>query len=83
MDHTNLKLMEELQEDGRRSNRVLARALGISEGTVRKRIRDLRSRDLARIVAVPNLHNMGFEFICIMGLQVRLAEIQQVSEQLA
>ena len=83
MDQTNLKLMQELQEDGRRSNRVLAKALGVSEGTVRKRIRDLRGKDLVRIVAVPNLHNMGFEFICIMGLQVRLSEIQQVSEQLA
>ena len=83
MDQTNIKLVEELQEDGRQSNRMLAKKLGISEGTVRKRIRDLRSSDLVRITAVPNLQELGFDFVCVMGLQIRLAQIEQISEQLA
>lgn len=83
LDQTNVRLIEELQRDGRQSNRVLAKKLGVSEGTIRKRIKDLRTKDLLRVAAVPNLHNLGFDFICIMGFEVKLDELQRVSEQLA
>lgn len=83
MDQLNLRLIDELQADGRQSNRVLAKKLGVSEGTVRKRINDLRKQKLIRIAAVPDLRQLGFQFICIMGLEVKLSELEQVSEQLA
>ncbi len=83
LDQTDIKLIEELREDGRQSNRILARKLGVSEGTVRRRIKELRSRDLVRITAVPNYKNLGFDFVCIMGLEVKLDELEQVGKQLS
>ena len=41
MDQIDYNLIVELQKDSRRSNRQLARLLGISEATVRRRIKDL------------------------------------------
>ena len=38
LDEMDLNILEQLQEDGRRSNVEIARALGVSESTVRKRI---------------------------------------------
>ena len=83
LDATDIKLIEELQEDARQSNRILARKVGVSEGTIRRRIKELRSRDLVGITAVPNYRNLGFEFICIMGLEVELDELEEAGKKLA
>ncbi|MCL0082524.1 Lrp/AsnC family transcriptional regulator [Dehalococcoidia bacterium] len=83
LDKLNQRLIQELQNDGRTSNRVLARKLGVSEGTIRKRISDLRSRNVIKIVAQPDPYRLGCRFICIMGLEVKLADLHAVGEELA
>lgn len=54
-DPTDLAIIERLQEDGRQSNRNLARVLGLNEGTVRNRIRRMEQAGAIRIAAVTNL----------------------------
>lgn len=54
LDAIDRKVIESLQEDGRRSNREIARRLGISAGTVRSRIARLRNEQLIRVAAVQN-----------------------------
>jgi Lrp/AsnC family transcriptional regulator for asnA, asnC and gidA len=83
LDKFNQKLIQELQNDGRTSNRVLARKLGVSEGTIRKRIGDLRSKNIIKIAAQPDPRKLGCQFICIMGLEVKLADLHAVGEELA
>jgi Lrp/AsnC family transcriptional regulator for asnA, asnC and gidA len=83
LDKFNQRLIQELQNDGRTSNRVLARKLGVSEGTIRKRISDLRSKNVIKIVAQPDPYKLGCQFICIMGLEVKLADLHAVGEELA
>ena len=41
MDSTDLKIINILSEDGRISNAHIARELELSEGTIRRRIRNL------------------------------------------
>lgn len=50
---------------------------------IRKRIKTLVERKIIRITAVPNPYKLGYGFISIMGLQVRLADLKQVGETLA
>jgi DNA-binding Lrp family transcriptional regulator len=51
MDQTDQRIFEQLAEDGRMSNLELARRLGVSEKTIRQRVRRLIDRDGLHIVA--------------------------------
>jgi Lrp/AsnC family transcriptional regulator for asnA, asnC and gidA len=50
LDEVDRRLIEQLIFDGRQSNRDIARMLGVSEGTVRARLRRLEESYLLRIV---------------------------------
>jgi len=60
IDKLDRKLIEELQKDGRESYTELAGKLGITEGTVRKRVRNLVDRGIMKIVAVTNASELGY-----------------------
>ena len=79
----DLRLIQELQKNGRQSYVDLATMLGVVEGTVRKRVKDLLDNKVMKIVAVPNTRKLGYNFISIMGIQVRMAELRDVAENLA
>ncbi|MCL0058199.1 Lrp/AsnC family transcriptional regulator [Dehalococcoidia bacterium] len=83
IDELDRKLIQELQRSGRQSYVDLARMLGVVEGTVRKRVKDLQNRKIIKIVAVPNPRELGYSFISIMGLQVRMADLRKVADDLA
>ena len=83
VDELDRKLMMELQKSGRQSWLDIARPLGVVEGTVRKRVKDLLDSNIMKIVAVPNLRRLGYNFISIMGLQVRMVDLGKVAEDLA
>ncbi|MCL0080456.1 Lrp/AsnC family transcriptional regulator [Dehalococcoidia bacterium] len=83
IDELDRKLIQELQKSGRQSYVDLARMLGVVEGTVRKRVKDLQNRKIIKIVAVPNPRELGYSFISIMGLQVRMADLRKVADDLA
>lgn len=83
VDKFDQKLMMVLQENGRQSYVDIATTLGVVEGTVRKRVKDLLDRKIMKIVAVPNLRELGYRFISIMGLQVRLEDLRKVAEHLS
>jgi DNA-binding Lrp family transcriptional regulator len=51
IDDLDQRMLAHLVEDGRASNREIARKLGVSDGTVRARIRRLEEAGLMRIVA--------------------------------
>jgi Lrp/AsnC family transcriptional regulator for asnA, asnC and gidA len=82
MDSTDRKLLELLSGDGRRPNVDMAKLLGISEGTVRKRIDRLLSSGLLRIVGVvdPPVAGLGTRaWIC---LTAELAKVDDVARRL-
>jgi len=83
LDGLDQKIMRELQNDGRQSNRNIARKLSVAEGTIRKRVKHLRNDDVLRITAVPNPTKLGCNTICFMGLEVKLTKLHQVGKKLA
>jgi Lrp/AsnC family transcriptional regulator for asnA, asnC and gidA len=72
-----------LQQDGRASNVEIARQIGVSEATVRKRLDRLISEGLIRITAAPNAAKLGFSTIAFMTLGVDLAQVEQITNQIA
>jgi Lrp/AsnC family transcriptional regulator, regulator for asnA, asnC and gidA len=58
-DDTDRAILRELQEDGRRSFRAIARSVGVSEGTVRTRVRRLEDAGALRILAFVDPSRLG------------------------
>jgi Lrp/AsnC family transcriptional regulator, regulator for asnA, asnC and gidA len=71
-----------LQRDGRASNTEIGRKLGLTETTIRKRIARLISERLINVVAVPTPLAVGMTTSVIIGISVRLGDLDKVSDRL-
>ncbi len=82
MDELDRKIIALLQLDGRASNAKIAREVGVSEGTVRRRLRKLLDDDVVRVTAVPNLEKLGFSTTALIGLKTGPGKSDLVAESL-
>ena len=83
MDELDRKIIALLQLDGRASNAKIAREVGVSEGTVRRRLRRLVTDDVVKIIAVPNLEKLGYATTALIGLQTGPGKSDSVAEAIA
>lgn len=70
LDELDRRIFVELQEDGRRSYREIAKNVGVAPGTVRTRVQQMTSSGMLSIIAVPDLYQMGFRFHALVGIKV-------------
>jgi Lrp/AsnC family transcriptional regulator for asnA, asnC and gidA len=80
VDNTSRRIIAMLQRDGRCPNTVIASSVGISEASVRSRIRTLTSAGILQIVGLTDPGNMGFGVMAMIGVQAthdlnRIAEL--------
>ena len=80
MDRLDSKIIGILQDDGRASNAGIAREVGVSEGTVRRRLKRLVDEDFIRVVARLDRRRMGYSSEAIVGILVELSVIDEVAE---
>ena len=84
IDDLDQRIIEALQQDGRRPFTKIAADLGISEASVRQRVSNLINNQVMQIVAVTNPIKLGFSLASMIGIRVsgdRLLEVAQaVSE---
>jgi Lrp/AsnC family transcriptional regulator for asnA, asnC and gidA len=83
IDEIDQKLILELQEDGRQSYIELAKKLSVTEGTVRRRLKSLKNRKIIKVSAVPSVAELGYKFIAIVAIQVNMAYVNTVAEELS
>ncbi|MGH7898211.1 MAG: Lrp/AsnC family transcriptional regulator [Candidatus Binatia bacterium] len=83
VDELDRKLMRLLAEDGRMTNRDLARSLGSTEPTVRARIRRLGGEGIMRVVAVTDMEAAGYDFYVLLWIQVEGRPVREVAQELA
>lgn len=83
LDSVDRQIIGFLQQDGRTPNVDIARQIGISEATVRKRLERLVSEDVIHITAVPNPAKVGYSTITFLTFDVDLAQLDRVTDQLA
>jgi len=83
MDELDRKIISLLQMDGRASNAKIAREVGVSEGTVRRRLRRLIQEDVVKVIAVPNLEKLGYATTALIGLQTGPGKSDAVAEEIA
>ena len=83
MDDLDNQLITLLQANGRASNIELANALGVSEGTIRRRFRGLVEGQVIRVVAIPDPSKLGKATTALVGLRADPAQVEPVANQLA
>ena len=79
MDNIDSNIIDILREDGRASNASIARKVGVSEGTVRRRLKRLLKEKFIDIVALPDPIKLGYESQALIGVQVEPDKIEQVA----
>ena len=63
--------------------RKIAREVGVSEGTVRRRLRRLIQDDVVKVIAVPNLEKLGYATTALIGLQTAPGKSDSVADSIA
>ena len=71
LDEVSKQLVEELQQDGRRSYADLAKSVGLSEAAVRQRVRRLLDDGVMQIVAVTDPATVGFSRQAMVGIKAQ------------
>jgi len=83
IDALDQQIVRVLQSNGRKSNVEIAREVGVTEATVRKRLDRLLGEGIVRATASLDLARVGLGTGALIALQVDLARIGQIAEQLA
>ena len=80
LDETDRLLIEALRADARQSHQSIASALGVSEGTVRSRLKRLEAAGVLRVTTIRNIDALGdhaFAYLWITCDRTRLRDIGQ------
>lgn len=83
LDDLDLKILKELQSDGRRSFRNIAEKVDVAAATVRTRLMQLMADDVVEIVAIPNFWRLGMSFVAVVGLRLDAGHADEVADFLA
>ncbi len=84
LDDIDKSIVEWLSRDARTSNRKIANELGVTEGTVRARIKRMEEEKLIRITAVTNIDRFRDAALAYIWIEVeRSQQAQPVAEILS
>lgn len=81
LDELTKRIIEQLQEDGRRSYAAIARAVGLSEAATRQRVQRLIDEGVIQIAAVTDAAAVGFHRMALLGITVE-GDLQGVADKL-
>jgi DNA-binding Lrp family transcriptional regulator len=70
LDQLDYEIVRQLQADGRKPYRAIARVVGVSEGTVRLRVRRLVEAQALRIVAIADPFQLGCRVLAFVLIAV-------------
>jgi len=76
-------MVELLQVDGRLSIASLARDLGVTEVTARRKLKRLLDDGIIQVVATVDPFDVGYESPVIVGLKVEKPKLDQIARQLS
>lgn len=80
MDKLDYEILSQLQADGRRPFTEIARELGVTEGTVRKRATRLIEHDYIRIIGLVDPHKVGFDSSAIIHVSVIPTHLEDAAQ---
>ena len=83
LDEVDRAIVSYLQYDGRMPFTQIAEALGITEATVRRRVKNLSDNNKLQIVAIVPPREMGWSEAAMIGISTKSNLINDVALQIA
>lgn len=83
LDSVDHQIIRALQLDGRVSNVEIARQVGVSEATVRKRLDRLIADKVIQITAMPDAIQVGFSTVTFLSLNIDLSQVDRIADQVS
>jgi len=83
LDETDRAIISRLQYDGRVPFTDIAAELGISEGTVRRRVKQLTDSGMLQVVGIVEPQFLGWNAAAMIGVIVQSGQIEAVAHQIA
>jgi Lrp/AsnC family transcriptional regulator for asnA, asnC and gidA len=82
LDDVSKAIVEQLQQDGRRSYADIGKHVGLSEAAVRQRVQRLTETGVMQIVAVTDPMQLGFYRQAMIGIRVS-GDVRQIADRLS
>jgi Lrp/AsnC family transcriptional regulator, regulator for asnA, asnC and gidA len=82
LDEVSKGIIEQLQQDGRRSYAAIGKVVGLSEAAVRQRVQRLIDSGVMQVVAVTDPLELGFARQAMVGIRVK-GQLEPVADALA
>ena len=82
LDPVSKQIIEQLQEDGRRSYAAIGKVVGLSEAAVRQRVQKLIDTGVTQIVAVTDPVQVGFARQAMVGIRCS-GDVTEIAARLA
>lgn len=82
-DELDLQIIALLRVDGRRSNREVARRLGVPEATVRYRVRRMTESGVLKIAASVDPEHLGYALTAVISVEVEPRRFVDASSTIA
>jgi Lrp/AsnC family transcriptional regulator, regulator for asnA, asnC and gidA len=82
LDAVSKAIVEQLQQDGRRSYADIGKQVGLSEAAVRQRVQKLTESGVMQIVAVTDPMQLGFYRQAMIGIRVS-GDVRGVADRLS
>lgn len=83
IDDLDRQLIDILSKDARTSNRRIASDLGVTEGTVRGRIRRLQNEGLIAFTAITSFELADHTKMAFIGVQADVDQVRKVAAKIA
>lgn len=83
LDELDIAIIRLLQEQGRTPNAQIARRLGVSEPTVRKRIDRMFQDEIIKVVALLNPRKTGYATDVLIGIRAEPGRLLEVGRRLS
>ncbi len=83
IENLDLKILKELQRDGRVSFRDIAEKLGVAEGTIYNHVSKLEEKGIIkRFMADIDFTKLGYDLIVAIGVMVEGGSLPQIEENI-
>lgn len=83
LDELDHKIVATLGKDARVSNRQIAAALGVTEGTIRTRIKRLQNENLIQFTVVTDFNLVGSPNLVMIGIHADIGRVPALAKAIA
>jgi DNA-binding Lrp family transcriptional regulator len=83
LDAFDHQILQVLAGDARLSNRKIAQALGVTEGTIRGRLKRLQEENYLRFTAITALSYLGNPLLVFIGVTAEQGRVKEVAQAIA